>query len=272
MKQKKKVSYIDIDRRNLSTEDFCSSVRDLVSLLEDEETASLLAKRCAPIFCELKNIKHKELMYEGFLYGVFGITDAKRKKTVMLGTDDTIKALKNLLPSFEKIQAAGLLKEAMDLSYYFWQLKQEKINFDKSFKTSKATWKHREESLKKWWPLLKGLEPYLQEANDKWHPRNEKEGIRSRSKMGIKRVSKIIFGKYRSEIGEKMKNWGIEAKDLEETFLKCFDVYLRYTDYNDNCRYIPKKRPPRNKASRKRSSEGAKKMWEKRKREMEEKK
>lgn len=272
MKQEKKMLYIDIDRRNLSTEDFCSSVQDLVSLLEDEETAALLAKRLEPIFCELKSIKHKELMYNGFLYGVFGITDAERKESAMLGTEHTTEALKTLLPSFEKLKNAGLLEEAMDLSLFFWELanmrNKESNAFDDNMQTMEAREKHR--NVYRLLPLVKVLKCYLKKVEDLWHPIKENgEEDKRYSHKGKELAIKSIYDKFKSEILEILEKNG-EKSDFLKTFSKCFDTYI---DIYKSCTRatpngnIPRKRKPRSEASKEKSKQSALKTWEKRRQE-----
>lgn len=272
MKQEKKMLDRDIDRRNLSTEDFCSSVQDLVSLLEDKETASLLAKRVAPIFCEMKNIRHKELMYEGFLYGVCGITDAERENAVMLGTDYTTKALKNLLPSFEKIKNARLLEEAMDLSLFFWELanmrNKESNAFDDNMQTEEARVKHS--NLYRLMPLVKVLECYLKKVEDLWHPIKENgEEDKCYPHKGKKFAIKSIYDKFKSEILVILEKNG-EKSDFLKTFSKCFDTYIdickSYTGATPNGN-IPRRRKPRSEASKEKSRQSALKKWEERRQE-----
>ena len=149
----------------------------------------------------------------------------------MVNAEDLAR-IRNVLPTLTKLYEAGLLNDAMWLLELFLELQSQRIEIKKADKYLKQTAnackshsKYNEETTQ----LLLALEPFLDEIEDKWHPKvkgNERKVLRNR-KVKLKDVKKEIYEKHKTEIDKILRERDCQI-DFYNAFSNAFD---NFTDW-----------------------------------------
>ena len=170
------------------------------------------------------------------------------------------------------MQKKGALEEAMEIVIKFANGQEERIKERQKcrdrVRTAKAT-KARSIYSDKNRELLTDLEEFLGKVEDIWHPRSEKSESNSirKSSNSKKYAISHVFKEHEQEIETVLKKHSFH-KDFQNRFSKAFDdytqIYLDNFGMTKNGHQQEKITKQRSEASKKKSSEAAKRMWKNR--------
>lgn len=179
-----------------------------------------------------------------------------------------VEKLKSVIETLDTFKASGQLEQVMSVvSFFVAQQKSlyiEKEDRKDKFQTHKATQTRQNTLISR----CLAIENFLQQVEFLRHPQQEppEEKPKRNAAYSEKTAVRTVFRQNEGDIVEKLKTCGIE-KEFEKEFGNCFrfytDFFIKHT--GKTCSgYIKEKRSPRSDESKKRSSNSAKKTWQKR--------
>ena len=179
-----------------------------------------------------------------------------------------VEKLKSVIETLDTFKASGQLEQVMSVvSFFVAQQKSlyiEKEDRKDKFQTHKATQTRQNALINR----CLVIENFLQQVELLRHPQQEASEAQSKRNAAYseKTAVRTVFRQNEGDIVEKLKTCGIE-KEFEKEFGNCFrfytDFFIKHT--GKTCSgYIKEKRSPRSDESKKRSSNSAKKTWQKR--------
>lgn len=179
-----------------------------------------------------------------------------------------LEKLKSVIATLDTFRVSGQLEQVMSVVSFF-VVQQKDLYIKKEyrrdkFQTQNATQAKQDVLIER----CLTIEKFLQQVELLRHPQQEppEEKPKRNAVYSEKIAVQTVFRDNESNIVEKLKTCGIET-DFEKEFGNCFrfytDFFIKHT--GKTCSgYIKEKRSPRSDESKKRSSNSAKKTWQKR--------